>query len=117
MKQLVVLLLFLGAAVGDEPSRVVQTHAMYDHCKMALRNFIGDISLSEGDKIWGGYCSGYLRGTADALSEEARHMDSTLHFNDDVTTEPLIRSFVNYVNAHPGEMDAPWRRAARSLGS
>ena len=29
----------------------------------------------------------------------------TLHFNDDVTTEALIRSFVNYVNAHPAAMD------------
>jgi hypothetical protein len=103
MKQLVVLLLLVGTAVAEEPHSVA-THEMYNNCRIAVKVFNGNSSInSSTDPIMGGYCMGYVRGVADGLTAAS----NSITINGDATIEALVRSFVNYLNAHPGEIDSP----------
>ena len=96
MKQLVFLLLFFStAAVAETDHGGVTVHYLYNNCKLDLRVVDGQ-SLSTGDIFKAGFCVGYLRGYADSMSD----------IRDDVTAEALVRSFVNFINAHPGLMDS-----------
>lgn len=95
MKQLVFLLLFFSAAAVAQTDRGgVTVHYLYNDCKLDLRVADGQ-SLSSGDIFNAGFCVGYLRGYADSMSD----------IRDDVTAEALVRSFVNFINAHPRLMD------------
>jgi len=51
-----------------------------------------------------GFCSGYLRGLADGMTLWG-YEAGTFRIKN-VSSESLVRSFVNYMNAHPAEMDA-----------
>jgi hypothetical protein len=96
MKQLVFLLLFFStAAVAETDHGGVTVHYLYNNCKLDLRVVDGQ-SLSTGDIFKAGFCVGYLRGYADSMND----------IRDDVTAEALVRSFVNFINAHPGPMDS-----------
>ena len=113
MKQLVFLLLLVGTAAAQG----VKTHEMYDNCKADLR-WSNKEFVTTSEMINASYCSGYLRGVADGLTVWLLSK-GTHTFSTNVTTEALMRSFVNYVNAHPAEMDAPKHHlsAGRCLGS
>lgn len=104
MKQLVFLLLFLGTAAADNP-KGAQTHELYNECKVFVRatDNNGGYYATAVEAHSGAHCVGYLRGFADGVAMASQ----LVTIDDNVTAEALVRSFVNYVNAHPGEMDSP----------
>jgi len=103
---MVFLLLFLGtAAVAEEPHGV-RTHDMYTNCKTAIRWWDNE-NVTTSEMLDGSYCAGYIRGVADEMTNERADDTQYIEVKGNVTTEALVKSFVNYVNAHPVDMDNP----------
>ena len=66
--KLVFLLLFLGTAVAEEP-KAVQTHELYNGCKLALKSADNNGSYANAkDAQYGSYCTGYLLGFLDGFT-------------------------------------------------
>ena len=77
----------------------VGTHDLYDQCKMGL-GLADHHKATPEEYIKGSYCAGYTTGFF--MGVASGQIFTTEH---GASAEALMRSFVNYVNAHPGRMD------------
>jgi hypothetical protein len=99
MKTITIILAMMFCSIGamaEEP-KSVQTHDFYTKCNYVLDDVR---QQSEHEATQGTFCLGYVRGFADGLNLFATK------FWVQGSAEALVRSFVNYVNSHPAEMDA-----------
>jgi len=103
MKQLLFLLLFLGGVALADDANSVQTHDMYKYCKIAIRMVDGE-TITPSEKALAGYCMGYIRGISDGIAIWFT-CKGTYKINPNVSAEDLTKTFINYANAHPAEMD------------
>jgi hypothetical protein len=68
---------------------------------------------------WGNVCEAYTRGVKDEMDGELQFLDATRKsivigkWQDGVTTDQLIRVFLDYVDKNPAQLNKPARDVIR----
>lgn len=93
-------MVFTAVTAADD-THLAKSHELYGQCKQVIR-FADGAQLSHLESSDLQYCGGYMMGFTRGITLTG---EFALAPEQGVSTEALVRSFMNYLNTHPAEMD------------